>query len=213
MTVDVKEYHYKGADAPSWNACLVPPVMRLARPHEPLHRVLDVGCGNGYIAGLFARKGARVVGVDPSASGIEAARRAVPDGRFEIDLATPDLRDRLGEDPFDLVVSAEVAEHVYDPDAWAACCFNALRPGGVLILTTPYHGYLKNLAIALTNRWDHHHTTLKTGEHIKFWSRPTMTTLLERNGLHIITFTGAGRLPYLWRSMVVSAQRPEHPAP
>ncbi len=205
----VTEYDYAGAGAPWWNAYLVPPIMRLTEHVGSGERVLDIGCGNGYIAGLFAERGCTVVGVDPSDSGIEAARAAHPQGRFEIDVATPDLCERLGEAPFDLVVSAEVAEHVYDADQWAAACFNALRPGGTLVLTTPYHGYLKNVAIAVTDRWDKHHTSLEAGNHIKFWSRRTMSALLSRNGFEVRAFLGAGRLPYLWKSMVMSAIRPE----
>lgn len=203
----VSTYDYGHAEQPHWNKYLVPPIFELVGKITPGMRVLDIGCGNGYIASLFQERGCVVVGVDPSESGIEHARKAHPEGRFEIDTATPDLRMRLGEKPFDLAISAEVAEHVYDGDAWALCAANALRPGGRLILTTPYHGYLKNILIAVTDRWDHHHTSLGTGQHIKFWSRATMTTLLERNGFQVTAFRGAGRMAYLWKSMVVCATR------
>lgn len=207
-TQSVTTYDYEGAEAPWWNAYLVPPIFELAPTISPGTRVLDIGCGNGYIAGLFAAKGCTVVGIDPSESGIDAARKGHPDSRFEVDVATPDLVERLGETPFDLVVSAEVAEHVYDADEWARSCFNALKPGGRLVLTTPYHGYLKNLAIAALDKWDAHHTSLEAGNHIKFWSRATMTTLLTRNGFRVGGFRGAGRLPFLWKSMVMAADRP-----
>ncbi|TVQ74972.1 MAG: hypothetical protein EA380_11850, partial [Phycisphaeraceae bacterium] len=51
------------------------------------------------------------------------------------------------------------------------------------------------------------HTSLRTGEHIKFWSRRTMATLLERNGFCVAGFLGAGRAAYLWKSMVIAADR------
>jgi len=208
-TEGVTEYTYKNAAAPWWNEYLVAPVLDLASGIKAGDRVLDIGCGNGHIAGLFAERGCAVVGIDPSETGIEAARQAHPNARFEVDLATPDLRDRLGEAPFDLVVSAEVVEHVYDADIWARACFNALRPGGLLVLTTPYHGYLKNLLISVCDKWDKHHTSLDAGSHIKFWSRRTIATLLTRNGFEMRGFRGAGRVTHLWKSMVVSAQRPE----
>lgn len=207
-TTGVTEYTYKDAQAPWWNEYLIAPVLDLASSIKPGDRVLDVGCGNGHIAGLFAQRGCAVVGIDPSESGIEAARKAHPGARFEVDLATPDLRERLGEEPFDLVVSAEVVEHVYDADIWARSCFNALRPGGILVLTTPYHGYLKNLVLSVFDKWDKHHTSLDAGSHIKFWSRNTITTLLTRNGFEMRGFRGAGRTAYLWKSMVLSATRP-----
>lgn len=205
---EIHSFEYASAEQPWWNAYLVDPVMRLSGDVREGMRVLDVGCGNGHIAGLFVGKGCAVVGIDPSESGIAAAREAIPNGRFEIELATEGLRERLGEEAFDLVVSAEVVEHIYDPDRWAKACYEALKPGGRLVLTTPYHGYLKNLLIALMDKWDHHHTSLETHQHIKFWSRKTMTTLLERNGFRVTGFAGAGRRAYLWKSMVMSAERP-----
>jgi 2-polyprenyl-6-hydroxyphenyl methylase/3-demethylubiquinone-9 3-methyltransferase len=70
-------------------------------------------------------------------------------------------------------------------------------------LSTPYHGYLKNLALALCDRWDHHHTALWHGGHIKFFSRATIGRLLSDNGFEVQGFRGVGRVPYLWKSMVV----------
>ena len=78
--------------------------------------------------------------------------------------------------------------------------------GGQFIVTTPYHGYLKNLTIALANKMDYHLSALWEGGHIKFWSRRTLAILLREAGYHHLVFTGAGRIPYLWRHMVFSAR-------
>ena len=82
-----------------------------------------------------------------------------------------------------------------------------VRDGGHLIVTTPYHGYLKNLSLALLDRWDSHHAPLWEGGHIKFWSRATLTELLERGGFRVAGFSGAGRIPPLWKSMVLVARK------
>jgi 2-polyprenyl-6-hydroxyphenyl methylase/3-demethylubiquinone-9 3-methyltransferase len=122
--------------------------------------------------------------------------------------AYADLLEQLGEAPFDLVVSTEVVEHLYSPREWAAGCYNALKPGGRLICTTPYHGYLKNLAISLAGRWDHHANPLWDGGHIKLWSRRTLSKLLRDAGFSNLRFQGAGRAPSLWMTMVICADRP-----
>jgi 2-polyprenyl-3-methyl-5-hydroxy-6-metoxy-1,4-benzoquinol methylase len=171
-------------------------------------RVLDVGCGNGYWAGWFVEHGAQVVGLDPSPSGIRVARESVPTARFEEAIVSTDTLSQLSEQPFDLVVSFEVVEHVYSPKTWALGCFSALKPGGTLVCSTPYHGYLKNLAIALLGKWDRHHETLHEGGHIKFWSVVTLTRQLEEVGFRDVQFCGAGRYPWLWKSMVLSARKP-----
>jgi SAM-dependent methyltransferase len=184
-------------------------VMRLAGPIGPGTRVLDIGCGNGYWAGRFAKEGAVAVGIDPSPSGIDIARRTYPAARFEQLAAGRDPLADLGELPFDIVVSTEVVEHLYDPPGWATGCFAALRPGGRLVLSTPYHGRLKNVAVALAGKSDDHYDSLRVGGHIKFFSRSTIERLLNDAGFVGYTFAGAGRVPLLWRSMVLAAHRPD----
>ena len=98
----------------------------------------------------------------------------------------------------------EVIEHLYSPRTFAAFVRSILEAngGGRFILTTPYHGYLKNLSIALTGKADRHYSALWEGGHIKFWSRRTLAILLREAGFRNMAFTGAGRIPYLWRHMV-----------
>ena len=179
----------------------------LALLPEPPARVLDLGCGNGVIAGMIASRGYEVVGVDPSASGIAIAREAHPLLSFHIDKADPGLLGRIGERPFNAVVSSEVVEHVFDAHAWAECCAETVESGGVLLVTTPHHGYAKNLALSLVNGWDRHWGPLVTGGHIKFWSRRTLSALLREHGFVIERITGAGRPWPMWASMVSRARR------
>lgn len=187
---------------------LVQPVESLLpRVHEGL-RVLDLGCGNGFWAGRLAGHGCVVVGVDPSASAIENARSNFPALRFERLDVSEDICGQLGEDPFDLVLSLELVEHLYSPYGWAEGCFRALKPGGRLICSTPYYGCLKNFLLGVMNKWDEHFAALTEGGHIKFFSRKTLTRLLDSVGFEAIRFRGAGRLLYLWKSMVLSADKP-----
>lgn len=171
-------------------------------------RVLDIGCGRGDQAGRVLSQGFQVTGVDVSSSGIELARKTYPDARFEVEAADENLLDRLNEDPFDVVISTEVCEHVYDPAAWARGCYSALRPGGLLIVSTPYHGYLKNLMISLKGGWDLHWSPLWLGGHIKFFSTKTLATLVEQTGFDSLEFKYAGRFAPLWMTMVCIARRP-----
>ncbi len=82
-----------------------------------------------------------------------------------------------------------------------------LVSGGYLIISTPYHGYLKNLAIAIANKFDSHFTALWDGGHIKFWSKQSLSKLLFEEGFDVKKFVGAGRFPYLWKSMILLGQK------
>jgi 2-polyprenyl-6-hydroxyphenyl methylase/3-demethylubiquinone-9 3-methyltransferase len=108
-----------------------------------------------------------------------------------------------------LIVSTEVVEHLYAPRAYVKGAFAALKPGGRFICTTPYHGYLKNLALALVNGWDRHWDPLWDGGHIKLWSRATLEKLLSEAGFGNLQFRGAGRLPGLWMTMILSGDKPK----
>ena len=122
-------YEFRNAQASHMHRHFMPKVFELCGPIDARTRVLDVGCGNGFTCGEFAKRGCQVVGVDMSQSGIELARKAFPKCRFEVASASADLLELLGAEPFDIVISTEVVEHLYDPRAYARNCFNALRGG------------------------------------------------------------------------------------
>jgi 2-polyprenyl-6-hydroxyphenyl methylase/3-demethylubiquinone-9 3-methyltransferase len=76
------------------------------------------------------------------------------------------------------------------------------------VVTTPYNGYLKNVALAVSGSMDRHWTVLWDGGHIKFWSWKTIRAVLEEGGFVSPRFTGTGRIRFLWKSMVVTCRRP-----
>ena len=69
---------------------------------------------------------------------------------------------------FDAVTSTEVIEHLFSPRSLPRFAARVLLPAGYLILSTPYHGYIKNLALSITGKWDRHFSPLWDGGHIKF---------------------------------------------
>jgi 2-polyprenyl-6-hydroxyphenyl methylase/3-demethylubiquinone-9 3-methyltransferase len=151
-------------------------------------------------------RGWDVAGVDPSQEGIANANQAWPHLRLETGSAYDDLAARFGR--FPMVVSLEVVEHVYAPRNYARTLFDLLEPGGTAIVSTPYHGYLKNLALALSGKMDAHFTALWDHGHIKFWSIETLTKLLDEAGFMNIRFHRVGRVPQLAKSMIAVAQKP-----
>ena len=168
--------------------------------------VLEIGCGNGSLAHAMTDAGIQVTGIDPSLCGIEIATRQVPKATF-IQMDAGDDPAQIEETIFDAVVSSEVIEHLFRPRTLLRLAHLKLRPGGRLLLTTPYHGYAKNFMLSLFNKWDFHHASHKEGGHIKFWSRKSLTRLLRSEGFDAIHFQGLGRLPFLWKSMLLIAQK------
>ena len=174
---------------------------------EGQHKILDAGCGSGSVSNWLAGLGHEVWGCDPSASGVKAAKSNFPAPvYFTGDLiAGPPKIIPIGG--YDGIVSVEVIEHLFDPEKFLSNLNSALAPGGFIILTTPYHGYLKNLAISLINKWDGHFMVNSVGGHIKFFSPKTLHAMLERTGYEPVKTIGAGRAPLLWCSSVTLARK------
>lgn len=203
MTPGYSEYRYATGE-PGWaHRYLMPHLLHLLEGTKG--PVLDLGCGNGSVARTLISAGYDAYGVDASESGIAVASKAQPGRFFVADLSTRRLPEVLADKRFGAVISTEVIEHLYDPRALVKLARDLLAPGGHFIVSTPYHGYLKNLVMALGGKLDSHFTVLWDGGHIKFFSRKTLEAMLREQRFEIVQFTGAGRLPYLWKSMLVKA--------
>jgi 2-polyprenyl-3-methyl-5-hydroxy-6-metoxy-1,4-benzoquinol methylase len=181
------------------------PVVALCR-RLGARRVLDLGCGTGSLCKSLIEAGIDAVGCDIWQPGLETAAREVPRARFH-QLGVYDDPGALDESGFDAVVSTEVVEHLYYPRALPRFARAVLRDGGHLIVSTPYHGYLKNLFIALLDHWDAHHSALWDTGHIKFFSRAVLTRMLSEEGFEVDGFEGSGRFPYFWKSMILTARK------
>jgi len=202
-------YEYRAANREVSHVYLKPSVDYFLREIPPGSAVLDLGCGNGSFLSLFQQRGWHLYGVDFSPTGIEFAKKTYPEIDFTLanaELPGGDLLKRVG--PMDLIISTEVIEHLYDPKAFILNAYCLLKPGGILVLTTPYHGYLKNLLLAAAGKLDQHFTVMWDHGHIKFWSRKTLEEALAEAGFRSVAMRGAGRLPWMWKSMVMRARRP-----
>jgi len=200
------EYEYPDAGA-RWNDDDIWRAVsrELVRVTPSSRRVFELGCGNGVSAGRMKQLSFSVTAVDPSKGGIAAASAAHPDITFGVGGVDDPLAQQFGT--FPVVVSIEVLDHCYSPQRLAQCAHELLEPGGSSILTTPYHGYLKNLALAALGKMDAHFGAIWEGGHIKFSSVHTMRELLARAGSEVQRIARVGRVGPLAKSMVVTARK------
>jgi 2-polyprenyl-3-methyl-5-hydroxy-6-metoxy-1,4-benzoquinol methylase len=206
--IDISGYTYEDGDLNPSHDYLVPSLLEiLGSLHIPLDRmrIFELGCGNGAVAEVLTRYGYQLTGVDVSVQGVQQAQSRHPHLSLQLGSAYDRLADTYGR--FPVVISLEVVEHLYDPRAFARTLFNLVEPSGTAIVSTPYHGYWKNLVMALTGRLDHHFTALWDHGHIKFWSMATLRQLLQEAGFHSVTFRRVGRVPALAKSMVAIATK------
>lgn len=200
-------YRWDSAELTTSHDYLLPAVLReLSRISPEGGRAFDLGCGNGSVANILAQRGWEVTGVDPSSEGIARAKAHYPSLELFEGSAYDDLCSVYGR--FPVVISLEVVEHVYFPRDYATTLYSLVEAGGWAIVSAPYHGYWKNLAMALSGRMDAHFTVLWDHGHIKFWSIKTLTKLLVEAGFIDIQFKRVGRIPALAKSMIAIARKP-----
>jgi ubiquinone/menaquinone biosynthesis C-methylase UbiE len=106
-----------------------------ARYVEGKH-VLDIGCGEGYGSATLAEKATHVVGTDRSEEVIKyaAAKYPLPNIEFR---CMPAEKHAFPDESFDVVVCLELIEHVQNYVAVMEEMHRLLKPGGILILSTP----------------------------------------------------------------------------
>ena len=152
--------HSYGDALPTWANAYIWPALKTILDKQVIRdrRAFDLGCGNGATANMLYELGFDVTGVDISETGIASGRRSFPCLKLHVGNVYDHLAEAYGQYP--LVVSPEVIEHCYDPRGFCKTFYDLISPGGIGILSTPYHGYWKNLAISLLGKWDDHLTVL-----------------------------------------------------
>jgi 2-polyprenyl-3-methyl-5-hydroxy-6-metoxy-1,4-benzoquinol methylase len=206
MVIDPGQRKYGwNSNAPSRAHNYIYPAVQNLLPNKGNLSILDAGCGNGFISGNLVDAGHQVCAFDLSEDGIAIARKTYPNVHFEVYSVYDDLTAITSQ--VDLVISTEVIEHLYYPRKFLENIQQVIKPGGHLIITTPYHGYIKNLVLSIMNKWDRHFTVDREGGHIKFFSPNTLKLMLTTCGFTNLKFNNAGRVPCLWKSMACRAQK------
>jgi 2-polyprenyl-3-methyl-5-hydroxy-6-metoxy-1,4-benzoquinol methylase len=196
---------------PSHRPLFAAHVQRLLAELPDGAKVLDAGCGGGDFSLALTRFD--IYGCDLNETALPFAdARGI--GTFKRASLYDNLVEPFGVEAFDAIVAIEVIEHLYSPQRFLERAHEALRPGGLLIVSTPYWGYFKNVALALTDRMDRLFTVEWEGGHIKHFSRRSLTGMAQRRGFEPVEFIGTGetlrqRIPGLWSAMLVAFRKPD----
>lgn len=168
----------------------------------PNARILDAGCGRGEFCDYFASKGLRSEGIDISKNVIEFAAKKYPKAKFYAGMIESLVEENRAS--YDAVFTSEVIEHLFDVGDYLLAINHLLKPGGTLIVTTPYHGLIKNFVVDLTN-YAMHYDPL--GQHIRFFDKKSLNRCLTLHAFSPEHWWGYGRPWPLYKSFFVVAKK------
>ena len=141
----------------------------------PGSRVLEIGCGAGFLAVALAQRGLRVQAIDPAEAMVELARRHAA-GSGTAELLSVDLGDvcalAFEDGCFDLVVAIGVMAYLKQPELAIQEMARVIRPGGHVILTAGNRAGLVNLLEPWYNPVLRPFTSLVKGALVRFGLRP-----------------------------------------
>ena len=158
-------------------------ILKLVGPVKDL-QILDVGCSRGYLGQRLKALGNKVIGVEISHLAAEQARQVLDEVHsFDIEKAWPET---LLTQSFDLVILAEVAEHVFDPVEVPKNVSLILRSGGQIILTTPNFMTWTNRLRFIVGDFRYQNEGMFDFGHIRFFTYTYLKTVLREAGFELV---------------------------
>jgi 2-polyprenyl-3-methyl-5-hydroxy-6-metoxy-1,4-benzoquinol methylase len=157
-------------------------VMRLVGRDK---RVLELGCATGYMSRALTNEfGCIVTGIEVNPAAADEARTAC--ARVIVgDLDAIDWHDALGTEQFDVIVTADVLEHLRNPAGVLAAVRSYLAPGGHLVASIPNVAHTSVLAELLQGRFTYQPFGLLDDTHIRFFTRDSIYECFEEAGFAV----------------------------
>jgi SAM-dependent methyltransferase len=157
-------------------------LINLLKPHlESTHTILDIGSGVGTIDFYLASKGKKVTGIEISENAVDIARKNAKLFKLDknIEFIVSEFPHKVRSKKYDLAILSEVIEHLENDKAVLKDIWKVLKPGGILIITTPSQN-APLYRMGLLKEFD------KSVGHLRRYSLDGLKALVEDSGYEII---------------------------
>jgi methionine biosynthesis protein MetW len=170
---------------------------RIVARVPPGSRVLEIGCAEGYMSAYLRQaKGCAVTGVDLSAEAAAAA--AAYCERVVVGDVEAGALDQVGG-PFDVVICADVLEHLRHPGRVLRELRARLADGGLALVSLPNVAHWDVRRPLLAGRFDYASSGLLDDTHLRFFTRETARALIEQSGFRVRETDFVHRWPRQWK--------------
>lgn len=170
-------------------------IPELVRRLSPPGRVLDVGCDVGFAARDLVSSGFQVCGIDQNAATLEKA------GRYYQQIILADVENEPPnlDGPFDVIIFADILEHLTDPAAAFKRFSKLLAPGGLIVVSVPNVAHWHMRLHLLLGRFDYGQRGILDRTHLRFFTQRTARRFLEEAGYRIEAIESTPLpLPLIW---------------
>ena len=194
-------------------------LMQLARHIKPGSRVLEIGPATGYFSQYLHNQLECIV--DAVECDAEMAKQARPWCRTLIvgDIESLQLKDYFSAADYDVVLLADVLEHLRDPLSVLRATSTLLAEQGQMLISVPNMAYAGLVADLLDGKFRYREEGLLDRTHLRFFTRQSLEELLLEAGLHVWQWQAVERplwesefhtrlenLPVAWRDVLLDRQ-------
>ena len=149
-------------------------------------RVLEFGCGPGHMSKVLSEKmGCDVTGIEVDMEAASSARRYCS-RVVELDLDKEDPRQYLNGQKFDVLLFADVLEHLKDPWRLLSMAHDLLAEQGYIVASLPNVGYCGVLFELMSGRFDYRELGLLDRGHLRFFTRSGIKSMFSASGFIIL---------------------------
>lgn len=131
--------------------------------------ILDAGCGTAWVAEEYVKQGRFVCSMDISTNNPKQALKRFPSADH-VGLVADAFHLPIKDSSFDVIIASEIIEHTVDPKGFVHSLFAALKPGGRLIITTPYKEKLRYTLCIHCNQSTPYHSHIQSFDEQKLVS-------------------------------------------
>lgn len=167
-------------------------------PNDPSATILEIGCGNGSTGAIAKAEGkcARYVGIDVDEKAVSAAREAL-DAVVHGNVEEIDF-EALGG-PFSAVILSEVLEHLLDPWKLLGRVNQIMRPGALIIASSPNVANMRLVGQLLRNRFDYTPAGVMDRTHLRWFTSATFREMFEKAGFETLSVGPLSAPSSKWR--------------
>lgn len=168
--------------------------------------VLGIGQGALPLCLDLHSAGYAVAVMNPNESSMASADESTPAYQFHSPIIEFD-RDQTKTVNFNMAIIIESGKPFLNLSTLIKLATARLQSGSVILLSIPYHSYLKNLVITMSQWWNLFYSGARFSDSIQYWPRKALTELLKANGFAVIEHVGVRDASLQWETLIIVARK------